>query len=87
MRCCIRQAAEKTFLLREFDETLESFEKDISDPIGGSYEVYENCRDQIEQGIASLLKFMEQHEILSAPHGDKTCGHHELRPGRGSRRL
>ena len=61
-------AAEKTFLLREFDDTLEEFEKDISDPIGGSYEVYENCRDQIEQGIASLLKFMEQHEILSAPH-------------------
>ena len=30
------QAAEKTFLLREFDETLEPFEKDISDPIGGS---------------------------------------------------
>ena len=35
------QAAEKTFLLREFDDTLEEFEKDISDPIGGSYEVYE----------------------------------------------
>ena len=46
------QAAEKTFLLREFDETLEMFEKDISDPIGGSYDVYVNCRDQIEQGIA-----------------------------------
>ncbi|MGA2281419.1 MAG: ribose 5-phosphate isomerase B [Verrucomicrobiota bacterium] len=61
-------AAEKTFLLREFDDTLEEFEKDISDPIGGTYEVYENCRDQIEQGLASLLKFMEQHEILSAPH-------------------
>ena len=60
--------AEKVFLLREFDDTLEEFEKDISDPIGGTYEVYENCRDQIEQGIASLLKFMEQHEILSAPH-------------------
>jgi glycine hydroxymethyltransferase len=58
-------AAEKTFLLREFDDTLESFEKDISDPIGSSYEVYVDCRDQIEQGIASLLKFMEQHEILS----------------------
>ena len=28
-------AAEKTFLLREFDETLDIFEKDISDPIGG----------------------------------------------------
>ena len=46
------QAAEKTFLLREFDDTLDTFEKDISDPIGGSYEVYLNCRDQIEQGIA-----------------------------------
>jgi glycine hydroxymethyltransferase len=53
-------AAEKTFLLREFDETLDHFEKDISDPIGGSYETYLNCRDQIEQGIASLLRFMEQ---------------------------
>jgi RpiB/LacA/LacB family sugar-phosphate isomerase len=54
------QAAEKTFLLREFDETLDTFEKDISDPIGGSYEVYLNCRDQIEQGIVSLLRFIEQ---------------------------
>src|SRR5712672_4721391 len=54
------QAAEKTFLLREFDETLDFFEKDISDPIGGSYDVYLNCRDQIEQGIASLLRTLEQ---------------------------
>src|ERR1039457_1467434 len=54
------QAAEKTFLLREFDETLDTFEKDISDPIGGSYEGYLNCRDQIEQGIVSLLRFIEQ---------------------------
>ena len=53
-------AAEKTFLLREFDETLDSYENDISDPIGGSYEVYLACRDQIEQGIASMLKFIEQ---------------------------
>jgi glycine hydroxymethyltransferase len=56
------QAAEKTFLLREFDDTLDPYEKDISDPIGGSYEVYLNCRDQIEQGIASLLRFIEQGE-------------------------
>lgn len=54
------QAAEKTFLLREFDETLELFEKDITDPIGGSYQVYLNCRDQIEQGIVSLLRFLRQ---------------------------
>ncbi|MGC3956718.1 MAG: ribose 5-phosphate isomerase B [Verrucomicrobiota bacterium] len=55
-------AAEKTFLLREFDDTLDPFEKDISDPIGGSYEVYLHCRDQIEQGIASLVRFIEQGE-------------------------
>ncbi len=54
------QAAEKTFLLREFDETLDIFEKDISDPIGGSFETYCDCRDQIEQGIASLFQFIEQ---------------------------
>jgi len=52
-------AAEKTFLLREFDDTLDPYEKDICDPIGGSLNVYRACRDQIEQGIASLLQFVE----------------------------
>jgi len=61
------QMAEKAFLLREFDETLDPFEKDISDPIGSSYQVYVNCRDQIEQGIASLIIFMEQHHVLTEP--------------------
>jgi len=54
------QAAEKTFLLREFDETLDEYEKDISDPIGGSYETYAYCRDQIEQGIFAMLNFIDQ---------------------------
>ena len=58
-------ASEKTFLLREFDETLEPYEKDISDPIGSPYETYVECRDQIEQGIAALLIFMEQNNFLS----------------------
>src|ERR1022692_3498030 len=65
------QAAEKTFLLREFDETLDTFEKDISDPIGGSYEVYLNCRDQIEQGIVSLLRFIEQNDFASSSTAGK----------------
>ena len=70
------QVADKTFLLREFDETLDPFEKDISDPIGGSYEVYLNCRDQIEQGIASLLGFLAQTEtnrITKAVAAGKTA--------------
>ncbi|MEP6662378.1 MAG: ribose 5-phosphate isomerase B [Verrucomicrobiota bacterium] len=53
-------AAEKTFLLREFDDTLSVYEKDISDPIGGSYETYQDCRDQIEQGITTILSFIDQ---------------------------
>jgi RpiB/LacA/LacB family sugar-phosphate isomerase len=64
-------AAEKTFLLREFDETLDQFEKDISDPIGGSYDVYLNCRDQIEQGIVSLLRFIEHRQIQLPPASGK----------------
>lgn len=62
------QAADKTFVLREFDETLDTYEKDIADPIGGSYEVYLNVRDQIEQGIVSMLKFLEQNEAAAAVH-------------------
>ncbi len=54
------QAAEKTFLLREFDETLDFYEKDIPDPIGGPYEVYLLSRDQIEQGIVTMLRFIDQ---------------------------
>jgi ribose 5-phosphate isomerase B len=63
------QAAEKMFLLREFDETLDEFEKDISDPIGGSYETYAYCRDQIEQGIFSMLNFIEQTTATQAAPG------------------
>ena len=64
------QAAEKTFLLREFDETLDRFENDIPDPIGGPLSTYLECRDQIEQGIASMLKFIEQ----TAGHGARAVG-------------
>ena len=65
--------AEKTFLLREFDDTLNAFEKDISDPIGGSYDVYVNCRDQIEQGIASILRFVDKGDtaFFNAPNNGK----------------
>ena len=66
-------AAEKTFLLREFDETLDTFEKDISDPIGGSYEIYLTCRDQIEQGIPSLLRFIEQGQAACARRATQTA--------------
>ena len=54
------QAAERTILLREFDETLSRSEKDIPDPIGEGWETYRECRDKIEQGIRALLKFLNE---------------------------
>jgi protein-tyrosine-phosphatase len=65
------QAADKTFLLREFDETLETFEKDIGDPIGGSYaaEIYGTTRNFV------------------GPAWHQTHGDGELRSGRGPRRF
>jgi len=79
-------AAEKLFLLREFDETLEPYEKDISDPIGSPYEVYVHAATRSEQGIASLLKFMEQHEILFCVFRREQI-HPSILRWRGSRRL
>jgi len=66
------QAAEKTFLLREFDESAGPYEKDIADPIGGSLETYLRCRDQIKQCIPSIMKFIEQTEGASAEAAAKS---------------
>ena len=79
--------AEKTFLLREFDDTLEPYEKDISDPIGSPYDTYVECRDQIEQGIVTLLKFMEQHNFLTKMQHETTTKAVNFAHGRGSRRF
>src|SRR5258706_8518394 len=54
-------AAEKTFLLREF-ENAEIIGKDIADPIGQPLEVYRRTRDQIRAALPSLIDFMKQTE-------------------------
>ena len=56
------QAADKTFMLREFDESLPLHEREIADPIGGSYEIYCLCRDQIREGIDSLLNSIKKNQ-------------------------
>ena len=63
------QATEKAFLVREFEDTLKPYEKDIPDPIGGAYEVYVQCRDQIRKAIPSMLSFVEQNASLAAATG------------------
>jgi glycine hydroxymethyltransferase len=60
------EASGKTFLLCEFDDSLDPFEKDIADPIGGPYEGYLACRDQINRGIQTLLSHMAN-ETKSEP--------------------
>src|ERR1700744_2220623 len=48
-------AAEKTFLLREFETDLPVMERELSDPIGQSREVYRECREQIRTALPRLL--------------------------------
>ena len=48
-------AAEKTFLLREFETDLPVMEREVSDPIGQSREIYRECRDQIRAALPRLL--------------------------------
>jgi glycine hydroxymethyltransferase len=48
-------AAEKTFLLREFETELPVMEREVSDPIGMSREVYRRCRDEIRAALPRLL--------------------------------
>ena len=48
-------AAEKTFLLREFETDLPVMEREVSDPIGQSKEIYRECRDQIRAALPRLL--------------------------------
>jgi RpiB/LacA/LacB family sugar-phosphate isomerase len=48
-------AAEKTFLLREFETDLPVMERELSDPIGQSKETYRECRDQIRAALPRLL--------------------------------
>lgn len=48
-------AAEKTFLLREFETDEPVMEREVSDPIGQSREIYRQCRDQIRAALPRLL--------------------------------
>jgi RpiB/LacA/LacB family sugar-phosphate isomerase len=54
------QAAEKTFLVTEFDEDPRRNCRDIADPIGLSQSDYIKCRDEIQRALPSLLSFINQ---------------------------
>ncbi|CAN5440288.1 hypothetical protein BH20VER3_BH20VER3_20410 [soil metagenome] len=87
------QSAEKTFLLREFEEPGATLWRDLADPIGMGRDVYHECADSIEKALPSVLAFVEETE-LAVPHrtggnaaASSTMGNmpHHLEPEAGDR--
>ena len=58
------QSAEKTFLIREFEEPGTTVWRDVPDPIGLGREVYEDCARIIRNALPSVLAFVEQGELV-----------------------
>lgn len=55
------EAAEKTYLVREFDKG----SPDVPDPIGLGREIYERCRDTIKKALPALLDFIEKDSMTN----------------------
>jgi protein-tyrosine-phosphatase len=60
------EAAEKLFVLREFEEGVSDLDLDISDPIGGPLDGYVECRDQIHRAVESAIRFVKESEVPKA---------------------
>ena len=54
------QSAEKTFLLREFEEPGTTVWRDVPDPIGMGREAYEQCAQVIKRALPGVLAFVKQ---------------------------
>ncbi|HEY1583453.1 MAG TPA: serine hydroxymethyltransferase, partial [Chthoniobacterales bacterium] len=62
------QSAEKTFLLREFEEPGATLWCDLPDPIGMGRNIYEECAECIETALPSVLAFVEETELALPRH-------------------
>ncbi len=60
-------AAEKTFLLREFEQAGETCWRDVPDPIGLGRDVYTTCAETIKNALPGVLAFVEQSEVTVPP--------------------
>jgi glycine hydroxymethyltransferase len=61
-------ATEKTFLLREFDDSASSL--DVADPIGLGRDEYEATRDIIRRALPGVLKFIDSGALDAKPNSD-----------------
>ncbi|HEY2614342.1 MAG TPA: serine hydroxymethyltransferase [Chthoniobacterales bacterium] len=55
--------AEKTYLLREFEEPGMTVWRDVPDPIGCSRDVYSVCAATIKNALPTVLAFVEESEL------------------------
>ncbi len=55
-------AANKTYLVCEFDSDLATYSPDVPDPIGQGLEVYFQCRDTVQQALSSILAFIDDND-------------------------
>jgi glycine hydroxymethyltransferase len=65
--------AEKSYLLREFEEPGTTVWRDVPDPIGLGRDVYETCARTIKNTLPSVLAFVEQSELVP-PGAARTGG-------------
>ncbi|MEY2493334.1 MAG: glycine hydroxymethyltransferase [Verrucomicrobiota bacterium] len=66
-------AADKTFLLREFEEAGATSWLDVPDPIGLGRDVYTTCAQTIKNALPSVLAFVEESEV-TVPSGARSGG-------------
>ncbi len=59
-------AADKSFLLTEFDDALRRT-PDVPDPIGQGFDSYLRCRDLLAEAMPSVVHFIDQAEKMSSP--------------------
>jgi glycine hydroxymethyltransferase len=72
--------AEKSFLLREFEEPGTTVWRDVPDPIGMGRDVYWVCAETIKNALPSVLAFVEQTE-LAVPASSRSAGMSSYRMG------
>src|ERR1051325_620119 len=65
------KGAEKSYLLREFEEPGATVWRDVLDPIGLGREVYQDCARIIKNALPSVLAFVEQGELAPASRGER----------------
>ena len=66
------EAAEKVFLVRQFDESARDENPDVPDPIGMGLDAYLDTRDALQRATPSLFNFIENSQTMSTAQSSPT---------------